>query len=161
MNQTQNAPMPSERQQALAWIEEVSDRAEDQNNSAHARLILTGIGANQTARRMLFLLASFRAGETTRVPLGKAFALAAMPRKRFNALLDALRACGALLPDPALLANPDEIELLLDAIEKRRMCEANWENRVAVALTEARWRECIGETVNPAVVTLLQSEGEN
>lgn len=135
-------------------IDRVYDHAETQSTTSHARLILSGIGNNMTVRRVLSLLCATcdRNGVTD---IRQARVLSGLPVKRFALILDALRACGALLP--AILLRDDErtCPALVEALEAKNTVIENANDPQAE--TEHQWR-LYAEMVNPALVELLKEE---
>lgn len=137
-------------------IDRVYDHAETQNTATHARLILSGIGNNPMARRLIaaFCTVTTPAGTTDRV---QARVLAGLTPKRFTTLLLALRSCGALLPALHLRDDGEAYPELFSQLEAQD--ERIFNARDPQGEVE-RWWRLEGEMINPALAQLLKEESQ-
>lgn len=137
-------------------IDRVYDHAETQNTASHARLILSGIGNNPIARRLLaaFCTVTTPAGTTDRT---HARVMVGLTPKRFTTLLVALRSCGALVPALHLRDDEETYPVLFSQLEAQD--GLIYRARDPQAEVE-RWWRLEGEMVNPALAQLLKEESQ-
>lgn len=150
----------SDTERAAHWFNQAQEHLQQRNTLAHARLILCGLGQNHSARRVLCLLTGM-----PRFLPEHAVYLAGLSSKQTPRLLEALRACGAILPNTASF-DTDEDETACARIEKFVEDLALEVHEMSspsdqIAAVELFWRGRYGEMVNPAVAALLRQEMES